>query len=130
MYAEVFLQNVHKLSFFYTFSNTFSKEYTLLRHWNMACHSINGCSKEALWVRPALIFHGLSHKTKYTDLEPSNLVFCNPPDSGGTEMCIRDSLYNTDCAGSSIKVLGKVDISVCLGLLEFSHQMLVANIVD
>ena len=32
--------------------------------------------------------------------------------------------------GSPVKVLGKVDICVRLGLLEFSHQMLVADIVD
>ena len=32
--------------------------------------------------------------------------------------------------GSPVKVLGKVDVRVRLGLLEFSHQMLVADIVD
>ena len=32
--------------------------------------------------------------------------------------------------GSPVKVLGKVDVRVYLGLLEFSHQMLVADIVD
>ena len=32
--------------------------------------------------------------------------------------------------GSPVKVLGKVDVRVRLGLLEFSHQMIVADIVD
>ena len=32
--------------------------------------------------------------------------------------------------GSPIKVLGKVDVRVRLGLLEFSHQILVADTVD
>ena len=32
--------------------------------------------------------------------------------------------------GSPVKVLGKVDVRVRLCLLEFSHQMLVADIVD
>ena len=32
--------------------------------------------------------------------------------------------------GSPVKVLGKVDVRVRLGLLEFSHQMLIADIVD
>ena len=32
--------------------------------------------------------------------------------------------------GSPVKELGKVDVRVRLGLLEFSHQMLVADIVD
>ena len=32
--------------------------------------------------------------------------------------------------GSPVKILGKVDVRVRLGLLKFSHQMLVADIVD
>ena len=32
--------------------------------------------------------------------------------------------------GNPVKVLGKVDAHVCLDLLKFSHQMLVADIVD
>ena len=41
-------------------------------------------------------------------------------------MCIRDRTVT----GSPVKVLGKVDIRERLGLLEFSYQMLVADIVD
>ena len=43
-------------------------------------------------------------------------------------MCIRDSIRTV--IGSPVKVLGKVDAGICLGLLEFSHQMLVAEIND
>ena len=32
--------------------------------------------------------------------------------------------------GSPVNVLGKIDVRVRLGLLEFSHQMLLADIVD
>ena len=39
-------------------------------------------------------------------------------------------VYKRQVTGSPVKVLGKVDVRVCLGLLEFSHQMVVADIVD
>ena len=48
-------------------------------------------------------------------------------------MCIRDRISSCTIqtvTGSHVKVLGKVDVRVRLGLLEFSHQMLVADIVD
>ena len=32
--------------------------------------------------------------------------------------------------GSPIKVLRKIDVHVCLGILEYSHQMLFPGIVD
>ena len=32
--------------------------------------------------------------------------------------------------GSPVKVLGQIDVRVCLGLLEFIHQMLKADIVN
>ena len=46
-------------------------------------------------------------------------------------MCIRDSSCTIQTVtGSLVKELGQVDVRVCLGLLKFSHQMLVADIVD
>ena len=62
-------------------------------------------------------------------------------DTGATVSIVRSDLVSnrqlliSSCTiqtvtGTPVKVLGKVDVSVRLGLLEFSHQMLVADIVD
>ena len=62
-------------------------------------------------------------------------------DTGATVSIVRPDLVSnrhpliSSCTiqtvtGSPVKVLGKVDVGVRLGLLEFNHQMLVADIVD
>ena len=62
-------------------------------------------------------------------------------DTGATVSIVRPDLISnrrpqiSSCTiqtvtGKPVNVLGKTDVRVRLGLLQFSHQMLVANIVD
>ena len=62
-------------------------------------------------------------------------------DTGATVSIVRPDLISnrrpqiSSCTiqtvtGSPVNVLGKIDVRVRLGLLEFSHQMLVEDIVD
>ena len=73
----------------------------------------------------------------FADSKPTSFTV----DTGATVSIVRPDLLSncqpliSSCTvqtvtGSPVKVLGKVDARVRLGFLEFSHQMLVADIVD
>ena len=53
-----------------------------------------------------------------------------PPDLVSNCQPLISSCTIQTVTGSPVKVLGKVDVRVRLGLLKFNHQMLFADIVD